>query len=99
MRKKNRIYQLNMIIIMMKQSIYGGRGFSVQNNEWLGFSNEGEEAESFSILNDLEPLIREPTYIPDCSNQFWNALDICLTIIRSNHKYAILIIPPCIITR
>src|ERR1044072_81560 len=52
--------------------------FNVHHTEWLGSSHTntgGKEAKSFSILNDLEQLIREPTLIPDRPNQFLNTLD------------------------
>src|SRR5678816_578865 len=41
--------------------------FNVHHTEWLGSSHTdegGEEAKTFSILNDLEQLIKEPTHIP-----------------------------------
>src|SRR5678815_3077503 len=64
--------------------------FNVHNTEWLGSSHTdlgGEEAESFSILNDLEQLIKEPTHIPDRPNQFLNKLDLCFTTCPSLLKY------------
>src|SRR5678816_1044654 len=64
--------------------------FNVHNTEWLGSSHTdlgGEEAESFSILNDLEQLIKEPTHIPDRPNQFLNTLDLCFTTSPSLYKY------------
>ncbi|KAL7636426.1 UNVERIFIED_CONTAM: hypothetical protein RMT77_013201 [Armadillidium vulgare] len=66
--------------------------FNVHNTEWLGSSHTdpgGEEAESFSILNDLEQLIKEPTHIPDRPNQFLNTLDLCFTTSPSLYKYAV----------
>src|ERR1700755_1708381 len=66
--------------------------FNVHNTEWLGSSHTdsgGEEAKSFSILNDLEQLIREPTHIPDRPNQFLNTLDLCFTTTPSRYKYTI----------
>src|SRR6201990_952768 len=48
-----------------------------------------KEAKSFSILNDLEELIREPTHIPDRPNQFLNTPDLCFTTTPSSYKYTI----------
>ena len=66
--------------------------FNVHHTEWLGSSHTdtgGKEAKSFSILNDLEQLIREPTHIPDRPNQFLNTLDLCFTTTPSSYKYTI----------
>src|SRR5678815_4182368 len=44
--------------------------FNIHNTEWLRSSHTnlgGEEAESFSILNDLKQLIKEHTHILDLS--------------------------------
>ncbi|KAL7630724.1 UNVERIFIED_CONTAM: hypothetical protein RMT77_019066 [Armadillidium vulgare] len=68
------------------------RDFNVHHTEWLGSSHTdtgGREAISFSILNDLEQLIREPTHIPDSPNQFLNTLDLCFTTTPSSYKYTI----------
>ena len=65
--------------------------FNVHHTEWFGSSHTdtgGREANSFSILNDLEQLIREPTHIPDRPNQFLNTLDLCFTTTPS-YKYTI----------
>src|SRR5678816_3483351 len=67
--------------------------FNVHHHtEWLGSSHTdtgGEEAKTFSILNDLEQLIKEPTHIPDRPNQFLNMLDLCFTTTPSRYKYTI----------
>src|SRR6201990_3082395 len=57
---------------------------------FLSYRFRGEEAESFSIINDLEQLIKEPTHIPDRSNQFLNTLDLCFTTSPSLYRYAVL---------
>ena len=69
--------------------------FNVHNTEWLGSSHTdigGEEAETFSILNDLDQLINEPTHIPDRPYQFLNTLDLCFT--TSSHLYNYTSFPP-----
>src|ERR1044072_1738654 len=53
--------------------------FNVHNTEWLGSSHTdtgGEEAELFSILNDLKQLIKESTHILDRPSQFLNTFDM-----------------------
>src|SRR5678815_4065824 len=63
--------------------------FNVHNTEWMGSSHTdlgGKEAELFSILNDLEQLIKEPTHIPDRPNQFLSTLDLCFTTSPSLYK-------------
>src|SRR5678815_1711052 len=68
------------------------RDFNVHHTEWLGSSHTdagGEEAKTFSILNDLEQLIKEPTHIPDRPNQFLNTLDLCFSTTPSRYKYTI----------
>src|ERR1044072_580092 len=65
---------------------------NVHHTEWLGSSHTdtgGKEAKLFSILNDLEELIWEPTHIPDRPNQFLNTLDLCFTTTPSSYKYTI----------
>ncbi|KAL7642518.1 UNVERIFIED_CONTAM: hypothetical protein RMT77_007079 [Armadillidium vulgare] len=49
--------------------------FNVHHTECLGSSHTdtvGKESKSFSILNDLEQLIREPIHISDRLKQFLN---------------------------
>src|SRR6201990_2304838 len=66
--------------------------FNVHHTEWLGSSHTDtgwKEAKSFSILNDLEQLIRDPTHIPDHPNQFLNTLDLCFTTSPFRYKCTI----------
>ena len=56
--------------------------FNVHHTEWLNSSHTdmgGIEAHSFSILHDLEQIIKHPTRVPDRHDQASNPLDLFFT--------------------
>ena len=66
--------------------------FNVHHSEWLGSSSTdvgGEHALSFSILNDLEQIIRHPTRVPDRHDYAPNPLDLFFTSNPLNYNYSI----------
>ena len=66
--------------------------FNVHHSEWLGSSSTdvgGEHALSFSILNDLEQIIRHPTRVPDRHDHAPNPLDLFFTSNPLNYNYSI----------
>ena len=66
--------------------------FNVHHKEWLGSSSDdrgGSDAFSFSLLNDLEQIIKHPTRIPDRRDHSSNTLDLLFTSNPSHYKYTI----------
>ena len=66
--------------------------FNVHHTEWLNSSHTdmgGIEAHSFSILHDLEQIIKHPTSVPDLNDHVANILDLCCTFNPSNYLYFI----------
>jgi len=66
--------------------------FNVHHKDWLNSrttDNGGTEALSFSIINGLDQIIKEPTRIPDRHDHAPNILDLFLTSNPSKYKYAI----------
>ena len=66
--------------------------FNVHHTEWLGSSCTdvgGEQAHSFSVLNDLEQIIQHPTRVPDRHDQTPNPLDLFFTSCPLNYQYSI----------
>ena len=71
--------------------IYCG-DFNTHHTEWLGSTRtdpRGIEAYSFSLLNDLEQIIKHPTRVPDRHDQSSNILDLFLTTNPSHYNYTI----------
>ena len=66
--------------------------FNVHHTEWLNSSRTdsgGREALSFSILHDLEQIIKHPTRVPDRHDQAPNILDLFFTSNPLNYSYSI----------
>ena len=66
--------------------------FNVHHTEWLGSTHTdvgGIEAHSFSILHDLEQIIKHLTYVPDRHDQASNPLDLFFTSNPSLYSYTI----------
>ena len=66
--------------------------FNVHHREWLNSSHTdsgGIEALTFSILNDLEQIISQPTHIPDRYDHSANILDLFFTSNPSRCKCTI----------
>ena len=71
--------------------LYAG-DFNVHHKEWLGSTVSdagGVEAYSFSLLNDLEQIIKHPTRVPDRHDQSSNTLDLFFTSNPLHYKYTI----------
>jgi len=66
--------------------------FNVHHKDWLGSSSNdrgGAEAFSFSLLNDMEQLIKHPTRVPDRHDHSPNTLDLFFTSNPSHYAYTI----------
>ena len=66
--------------------------FNVHHTEWLNSSTTdsgGREAYSFSILHELEQIIKHPTRVPDRHDQTPNTLDLFFTSNPSLYSYTI----------
>ena len=66
--------------------------FNVHHTEWLSSTHTdlgGNEAYSFSILHDLEQIIKHPTRVPDRHDHTPNILDLFFTSNPVNYSYNI----------
>ena len=71
--------------------IYAG-DFNVHHTEWLNSTHTDEgvgEAHSFSIIHDLEQIIKHPTRVPDSHGQAANTLDLFLTANPIYYSYTV----------
>ena len=66
--------------------------FNVHNTEWLGSTTTdlgGIEAHSFSVINEMEQLIKHTTRVPDRHDHASNTLDLFFTSNPSHYSYSI----------
>ena len=67
--------------------------FNIHHTEWLNSSRTdfgGREAYSFSILHELEQIIKQPTRVPDRHDHAPNPLDLFFTSNPLNYSYSII---------
>ena len=66
--------------------------FNVHHTEWLSSTTTdvgGNEARFFSIINEMEQIIKQPTRVPDRHDHAANILDLCFTSNPCNYSYSI----------
>ena len=66
--------------------------FNVHNTEWLGSTTTdlgGVEAHSFSVINEMEQIIKHATRVPDRHDHASNTLDLFFTSNPTHYSYSI----------